>query len=101
MIIAEAPSLNPQGAECPVFLMTANLAWPSGWFFGSDSVRSPLHRWEVVIHWGLHTAQVPQPRHPGLRRGVPLNIQWSAVKCLNKAYFEHCTSLRVRILHYI
>ena len=41
---AKTHGLNPQGAECPVFLMTANLAWPSGWFFGSDSVRSPLHR---------------------------------------------------------
>merc|ERR1711936_1021657 len=34
-----------EGARCPVYLMTEKLSWPSGWFFGSDSVRSPLHKY--------------------------------------------------------
>jgi len=34
-----------EGARCPVYLMTEKLSWPSGWFFGSDCVRSPLHKY--------------------------------------------------------
>jgi len=38
-----------QGARCPVFLMTGDLAslpgFCSGWYFGSDSKRSPLHKY--------------------------------------------------------
>merc|ERR1712007_330126 len=34
-----------EGALCPVYLMTEKLSWPSGWFFGSDCVRSPLHKY--------------------------------------------------------
>ena len=37
-----------QGARCPVYLMTGDLAslpnFTSGWYFGSDSLRSPLHK---------------------------------------------------------
>jgi len=37
------------GARCPVYLMTGDLAslpnFTSGWYFGSDSVRSPLHKY--------------------------------------------------------
>merc|ERR1712228_1051514 len=34
-----------EGARCPVYLMTEKLSWPSGWFFGSDCIRSPLHKY--------------------------------------------------------
>jgi len=37
------------GARCPVYLMTGDLAslpnFTSGWYFGSDSLRSPLHKY--------------------------------------------------------
>merc|ERR1712032_1780621 len=37
------------GARCPVYLMTGDLAslpnFTSGWYFGSDCVRSPLHKY--------------------------------------------------------
>jgi len=39
---------SPQGAKCPVYLMTASLSslpgFTSGWYFGSDCLRSPLHK---------------------------------------------------------
>jgi len=38
-----------EGAVCPVYLMTGDLAslpgFSSGWYFGSDSQRSPLHKY--------------------------------------------------------
>merc|ERR1712226_750727 len=34
-----------EGARCPVYLMTEKLSWLSGWFFGSDCIRSPLHKY--------------------------------------------------------
>ena len=37
-----------QGARCPVYLMTGDLSslpdFSGGWYFGSDSLRSPLHK---------------------------------------------------------
>lgn len=38
-----------EGARCPVYLMTADLSslpgFSSGWYFGSDCKRSPLHKY--------------------------------------------------------
>ena len=46
--LSDSYSKTWQGARCPVYLMTGDLAslpnFTSGWYFGSDSVRSPLHK---------------------------------------------------------
>ena len=51
-----------------MYLMTGDLAslpnFTSGWYFGSDSVRSPLHKWDQDDHDDNHDDDHDDPDDP-------------------------------------